>query len=183
MGGAQPAPGFRFGHELGDATPQWSVRWLLKRNCSMAPRHLLGFYLLLCALSLGVASFFWWQGARMVMPFAWLELLAVGAAMLVYARHATDHENIALRHGLLSVEHCSGNRLQRVDFQPEWVNVEPQTSDRSLIELSGQGQRIAVGRFVRPELRRLLAAELRQALRLAHYRPVPVPVPAAAEAS
>jgi uncharacterized membrane protein len=37
--------------------------------------------------------------------------------------------------------------------------------DRSLIELSGEGRRIAVGRFVRPESRRALADELRAALR------------------
>jgi len=45
------------------------------------------------------------------------------------------------------------------------VRVEPELGDRSLIELSGQGRRIAVGRFVRPELRRQLADELRWALR------------------
>ena len=45
------------------------------------------------------------------------------------------------------------------------MRVEPAGSDRSLIELSGQGQRIAVGRFVRPEQRRALADELRFALR------------------
>ncbi len=167
---------FRFGQESGDATPEWAVHWRLARNCSMAPRQLLGFYLLLCTISLGVASFFWWQGARMVMPFAWAEMLAVAAAMLVYARHATDHESIALSRGALTVEHSSGTRLERVEFQPEWVNVEPRSGDRSLIELSAHGKRIEVGRFVRPELRRDLAAELRQALRLAQYRPMPMPM-------
>lgn len=38
-------------------------------------------------------------------------------------------------------------------------------ADGSLIELSGQGRSIAVGRFVRPELRRGLADELGAALR------------------
>src|SRR5256885_14032271 len=94
-------PAFRFGHEAGTAPGEWAVEWKLKRNCSLAPRQLLGFYSALCALSLVVATAFWWAGARMVMPFAWLELLAVGAAMLVYARHATDNESIALRAGRL----------------------------------------------------------------------------------
>ena len=160
--------GFRFGRESGVNESEWAVEWMLRRNCSLAPRQLLMFYLLLCAFSLSVASFWWWQGARMVMPFAWLEIVAVGLAMLVYARHATDVERIAVRRGRLTVEHASGSRLERVEFEPAWVRVEPESGDCSLVELSGQGRRIVVGRFVRPEMRSQLARELRMALRLSH---------------
>jgi uncharacterized membrane protein len=45
------------------------------------------------------------------------------------------------------------------------VRVETGRDERSLIELTGRGERIAVGRHVRPELRPWLAAELRDALR------------------
>ena len=163
----QPA-GFRFGRESAqgdDAAAPWSVEWQLRRNCSLSPRQLLWFYLSLCAVSFGIASMFWSQGVRLVMPFAGIELLALGAALLAYARHAADSESIALAGDLLTVEHACGSRVQRVAFQPHWVRVEPRSGDRSLIELSGQGQRIAVGRYVRPELRRQLADELRWALR------------------
>jgi uncharacterized membrane protein len=47
----------------------------------------------------------------------------------------------------------------------ERVRVEPVADDRSLIELSGQGRSVNVGRFVRPELRPQLAQEIRRALR------------------
>ena len=162
------AGGFRFGQESGATESEWAVEWMLRRNCSLAPRQLLMFYLLLCGFSLTVASFWWWHGAWMVMTFAWLEVVSVGLAMLVYARHATDAERIAVRHGSLTVEHVSGSRLERVEFEPAWVRVEPESGDRSLVELSGQGRRIVVGRFVRPELRSQLARELRMALRLSH---------------
>jgi uncharacterized membrane protein len=109
--------------------------------------------------------FFWVQGATLVMPFAWLEMLALGAALLIYARHAADSESIQLRAGRLTVEHVSGRHVERAEFASDWVRVEPDHGERSLIELSGQGQRIAIGRFVRPELRRQLADELRWALR------------------
>jgi uncharacterized membrane protein len=158
----------RFGHEScgdGHGAGDWSIEWKLKKNCSLAPRQLLGWYVALCVLSLAVASVSWWIGARLVMPFAWLELLAVGAALVVYARHAADSESIALRGDRLTVELASGNRVERVEFQPQWVTVEPDEGDGSLVELSGQGRRIAVGRYVRPEMRRQLADELRMALR------------------
>jgi len=156
---------FRFGHESSGPAGEWAMEWKLKRNCSLAPRQLFGFYLTLCGLSLGVASFFWWYGARMVMPFAWAEVLAISAAMLVHARHTTDREWIALGRDRLTVEHASGTRLERVEFQPQWVRVEPQMGDGSLVELSGQGRRIVVGRYVRPEFRPQLASELRMAIR------------------
>lgn len=169
IGPSPSSSAFRFGHASSGSAGEWAVEWKLTRNCSLAPRQLFGWYGALCALSLAVASFWWWQGARIVMPFAWAELLAVGTALLVYARHAADSESIALHGDRLTVEHLSGNRLERVEFQSQWVRVEPEAGDGSLVELSGQGRRIAVGRYLRPELRRLLADELRTALR----RPTP----------
>ena len=130
------------------------MQWLLKRNCSLAPRQLLAFYLSLCALSLAVAPCFWMQGAPLVMPFAGLELLAVGGACWCTRAMPPTASCIALRRGRLTVRRISGPRVEQVEFAPAWVRVEPETGDGSLIELSGQGRRISVGRFVRPELRR-----------------------------
>lgn len=147
---------------------EWSMQWLLKKNCSMTLRHLLGVYVFLAVLSLGIAGGFWLQGATLVLPFAGAELLALGLAMLVYARHAADGEDIRLGRDVLTVVSTHGGRIERVEFQPAWVRVEPEHGDHSMVELSGQGRRIAVGRFVRPELRRRLADELRWALRRRH---------------
>jgi len=166
--GAEPGAAnvaLRFGRETAADGGAPDIEWVLKRNCSMTPGRLLAVYVSLCVLSLGIAVFFWIQGARMIMPFAWAELLALGAAMLVYARHAGDRERIALRGGRLTVEYTEGPQVRRVEFQPAWVRVEPEQGDRSLIELSSHGRRVAIGRFVRPELRADLAQELRMALR------------------
>ena len=165
---ASPARGrpLRFGAEsgAGERAAQ-SVEWLLKRNCSITPRQMMGFYASVCVLSLGIGAGFWFQGATLVMPFAGIEVVAFGAALLLYSRHATDSETIRLQAGRLTVEHTSGRTTHRAEFAPAWVRVEPEHGDGSLVELSGQGQRIAVGRFVRPELRRQLAEELRWAMR------------------
>ena len=141
------------------------VFWLLKRRCSITPAQLGWFYLSLCLVSLGVGSFFWLQGALLVMPFAMLELLAVGTAFLVYSRHAGDAEKIMLRGGQLVIELETAGRTQRAEFNRDWVRIEPKDGDGSLIEVSGQGRSVRVGRHVRPELRPLLAREIRLALR------------------
>ncbi len=122
-------------------------------------------YASLCLVSLGIGTAFWFQGAKFVLPFAWIELIAVGAAFLVYSRHATDGERIYLTGPQLVVECDNGGKVERAEFRREWVRVEPRSGDGSLIELSGQGRSINVGRFVRPELRPVLAREIRMALR------------------
>ena len=162
LGSPAPAPRFACVADAADG----SVRWHMKRNCSFAPRQLLGVYLSLCAVGLGIGGLFWIYGAPFILPFAGAELLAFGAAIVIYARHAADHESMVLRPGRFSVACTLGRRTEQVDFAaPAWVRVEPAHRDGSLIELSGEGRRIAVGRFVRPELRRALADELRAALR------------------
>ena len=103
----------------------------------------------------------------LVLPLAWAELVAVGIAFLFYARHATDGEKIYLQDGQLVVELENGGRMERAAFRRDGVRVEPRAGDRSLIEVSGQGRSIDVGRFVRPELRPLLAKEIRTVLRCA----------------
>jgi uncharacterized membrane protein len=155
-------PVFRFATVSGQ-----TIHWFLKRNCSVTPSQLAFAYGLLCAVSLAVGSFFWFQGATLVLPFALLELTAVGVAFMVYARHATDGEKISLQGAQLVVELETSGRRVRSEFNRDWVRVEPQADDGSLIELSGQGRKVQVGRFVRPELRAVLAREIRTALRAA----------------
>lgn len=155
-----PNPVFRFATVQGQA-----VQWLLKRNCSVTPRQLGCFYAFLCVVSLVIAGVFWAMGAVLVLPFTWLELGALGLAFLAYARHATDRERISLQGLQLVVEVENAGELRRSEFNREWVRVEPLADDGSLIELSGQGRKVNVGRYLRPELRPILAQEIRRALR------------------
>ena len=133
----------------------------------MTPRQLMLAYALLCGLSLSVAVGFWGYGVVAVGLFTGLELLAVGAALLLVARHAGDREVITLTGTALSVEQRSGPAVAHTLFRAAWVRVEPVADDGSLVELSGEGRSVRVGRHVRPELRVALAQELRLALRLA----------------
>lgn len=119
----------------------------------------------LCVVSLGIATGFWFSGALLVLPIATLELMAVGFGFLTYARHAADGERIFLEEDRLVVELESAGKTERTEFRRDWVRIEPRLGDRSLIQVSGQGKSIQVGRFVRPELRPILAKEIRMALR------------------
>lgn len=143
------------------------VRWTLRRNCALTPGQMMRAFLALCGLSLAIALGFATQGAPVVLVFSLIELTAVGLALWVYARHVCDGDTLTLRDRVLCVEQSHGGRSTVTTFRAEWVTVEPSGARGSLVELSGQGQRVCVGRTVIPHMRAPLAQELRQAVRLA----------------
>jgi uncharacterized membrane protein len=138
----------RLGRDIEGAVPR-AVQWVLRRNCSITPRQLLGFYLSLASVSLLIGFGFWRAGAPAVLVFAGIELVMVGLALAVYARHAAD---------------CAAVDATR--FRAEFVRIEPSAGEGSLVEVSGEGQRAQVGRYLRPEWRTQLAQEIRAALHL-----------------
>ena len=173
-----PTPGpaaWRFAHELRqrrNGAESAEVRWCMARNSSVAPGRLLRVFIALGVVSLGIGSAFWWLGAPAVLPLAGAEVLLLGAAFWISSRHAGDAETITLAQRELNVEHRCGRVVDHAAFRAEWVRVEPVHGEGSLVEISGQGRRMRVGRYLRPELRMALARELRQALRLECARPV-----------
>lgn len=144
-----------------------ALQWRIQRHCSLTPAQLGLAYALLCVVSLAVGFLFLALGAPYVLGFAGLELLLVGVALLVFARHAADREELTLVGRSLLVELRLGSRVHRADFSADWLRVEPAAGQGSLVELSGQGNRVRVGRFLRPELRAAFANELRAAVRRA----------------
>jgi uncharacterized membrane protein len=166
-----------FGVEAGPG--EYAVQWLLKRSDSTNSRRTTRSWVSMGLLATGIALVLWAKGVTLALPVTTFEAAAFAAALLFYARHAGDRESIRLQAGRLTVEHVSGRRVERAEFAPAWVRVEPAHGERSLVELSGQGKRISVGRFVRPELRGQLADELRWALRRWQRFPAPAPVASA----
>jgi len=54
----------------------------------------------------------------MVLPFTCLEVLALGVAFFVYARHAADYERIVLAPRRLVVERSLGKAFDRIEYEP-----------------------------------------------------------------
>ncbi len=166
-----PVPALRAaGLRLGQWAPQVDGQpaayvWDLRRNCSITPRQLGLAYGVLCALALTVALGFVLGGVVMVFGFTFIELVAVGVALLIWSRHVLDHERIVLNQGELQVTRQAAGRQTRRVFRAAWVRVEPRHSQGSLVELSGQGGVAHVGRYLPAHLRDMLAAEIRLALR------------------
>ena len=147
------------------AGSDWLAEWSLKRRCALSPRQMYRVYLGVSGASLLIAAGFWFIGASLVLPFAAIELAALGLAMLFYVRHAADRDLIAMKPSLVRVEQHRAGQVSRVDFNPRWIRVEPDQHDGSLVRLSGQGRSVVVGGFVSRDGRPQLAEEFRWALR------------------
>jgi uncharacterized membrane protein len=160
---------WRFARELrlGDTAPSHALQWRLWRNCAIRPAQLLAVYAALCAVVLLIGGFFYVQGASFVLGFAGLELLALGAAFLFFARHAADRETLTLTGSSLQIEQCVGTQVRCTEWAADGLSVEPAAGPGSLVEIRARGQRVLVGRHLRPELRAEFARELRRALRAA----------------
>jgi len=139
--------------------------WLMKRNCSLSPRQVGWFYLSIVNVSLAIALFFAWRGSWLVLPFAGLEMLGLGWALLAHARHATDYERVRFAEGMLVVETASAGRVTREAFNPLWVRVELGELPRALVTLRSGTRAVQVGCYMDPYRRRKFAQELAAVLR------------------
>jgi uncharacterized membrane protein len=136
--------------------------WKLARNCSLAPRQLLAVFVALSMLSLTVAVFFWLMGARLVMPFACLELTALGVAFVVYTRHAGDAQWIVIQGDQLLVRCCHGGRWTQWQAELVWLRVG--WAPNGLVELKTAGRCLQLGALASSGQRQKLVQELRGAL-------------------
>lgn len=140
---------------------------MLKRNCAMSPRQLAMFYATFVAISLLIGGGFALRGAWLVLPFAGLEVLLVGVALLQYGRHAIDRECVVLNAEALSVEVVCAGQSRVMRFNPYWVRVtaEGRSGGPGLaVWLEERQRRVVVGQYVGVVERAVFAQELKRAL-------------------
>ncbi len=139
---------------------------LLKRNCSITPSGLLWVYGVIAVATMGIAAAFAALGAWMILPFAGIEILALGVAFAWNGRHAGDYERIQLGEGSLKVEVRESDSVRCHEFNPAWASVRVAgvgASVRVLLEVPGRS--LEIGRHLQGEVRLELAGELKRRLR------------------
>jgi uncharacterized membrane protein len=139
----------------------------LKRNCSISPAGLLCVFAALSVACLAIAIGFAVAGAWLVLPFAGLEIVALGVAFVAYARRAADYERIELAGGRLTVEVAEARRTVRYEVEQDRVRVwlEKDNGYGARVLLRGAGDELEIGRHLDAESRVALASELSRRLR------------------
>lgn len=139
-----------------------------RRNCSIAPLPfcmcLFGAALFCLVVALGWALF----GAWLILPFAGVEVAALGAALVWSARRVGDYERICLGEGKLTVEIRESSHVSYYEFNPLWARVVSAGSDRgAIVSVRSHGRDLQIGRYLSDDGRRLLTTELQRRLRAA----------------
>lgn len=116
----------------------------------------------LALVTLAIAAGFAACGAWLVLPFAGLEILALGLAFRWLARHADDFERVAVEGDRVVLDMEVGRRTRRVEFQRCWAQlVVKEAAPRFRIALRSNGREIECGSYLDDDGRRRLARELR----------------------
>jgi uncharacterized membrane protein len=127
----------------------------------MSPKALAGVFVTLAVLVLAIGAGFAVAGAWLILPFAGLEVLLLGAAFVLYARHAADYERIELERGRLTVEVADAERIARYELDARRARV---CVEEERVVLRGAKEELELGRHLDAEARAELAAELEKRL-------------------
>jgi uncharacterized membrane protein len=141
-----------------------SSRWVFRRNCSLSPKQLIQWYLSLCVITLVIATGFLLAGFWIVLPFAGIELLLVGTAFVIYARHATDYEMIELQPNQLTLVMADGTKLTQLEWSPQWAKLSYNGKYKAPLLFSHKGQQVKIGKFIAEKDKSALHRELKVAL-------------------
>ena len=140
-------------------------RWIFKKNCSFTPKQVGLFYLAQSLFSLMVASFFLLQGVWLILPFTLIELIVLAIALLIYAKHATDFEEIALENGMLTVTTANANQVTTFQANAAWVKLSNELTSSKLIGIRYQGQIKEIGKFIHFQKRAAFKKQFEKSLR------------------
>ncbi|MEZ5659020.1 MAG: DUF2244 domain-containing protein [Burkholderiaceae bacterium] len=148
---------------LGADSTEVEHEWLFKRNCALTPAQFGGALAFVGVWSLIIGSILAWRGAWLVLPFTFIEILALVAGFVLYARHACDYERLVVSRSRLRVEARLGPRLLCESADSPWLRVHYGGRAGDLLELeAGSQKRITLGRFVPHHRRAALARDLKR---------------------
>jgi len=144
-------------------------RFVIRPNRSLswtaAKRIFCGIVLLSLTIALGFASIGLWP----ILPFAGLELLALGSCLFICAHRAGHCEVITVNPTTVRVEKGKSRPELHWDFPRAWVGVALQRSAKrsypSRLVLRSHGKGLEVGSFLTEPERLRLATDLRAALK------------------
>lgn len=116
----------------------------------------------LAVFSLIIAAGFAVVGAWLILPFAGMEIAALGIAVRMVLLRAGDFERLAFRGDRILIEVRERGLAQQFEFHRGWAQLV--TGETGSVALRSHGRTVEVGRYCCEAGRRVLARELRSRL-------------------
>jgi uncharacterized membrane protein len=134
--------------------------WHLKRNISLTPVQMAVVFGGLSMLTLLIGLAFYNFGASFVLPFAFVEVVALAVAFVYNAIHANDYEKLVLTDHEIQIESKVGFQFTQVQMVRSLTRIEHSKIANELIELKQGPQSNYFGQFIHTSMRLLLAEQI-----------------------
>lgn len=145
---------------------QAQQRVVIRPNRSLSLRAMIWLFVAYLGLTLVVGLGFMQLGAWMILPFAGLEAVIIGAIFyyLLY-RYTDDHELVIVDGDELSVIKHEGKAQSRYEFQRYWTRISLEPSGHawypSRLMVGSHGHLIELGSGLREADRQVVAGKLK----------------------
>ncbi len=144
-------------------------RWVIRPNQSLSWRGALRIYLVITICVMGTALAFALHGFWPVLPFAGLELIALGTAFYLCLSRSQNREVVSVGASVVTVEKGRHEPQEHWECPRAWARVLLEQSPiawyPSRLSIAYQERRVEIGRFLHEAERRELADALEQAIR------------------
>lgn len=142
--------------------------FVIRPNRSLSWRGAQIFFSAAAIVTLTVAIMFAMKGAWLILPFAGLEILALGACLYICARKNTECEVIHISDEFVRVERGRRYANQCVEFRRHWLQVNLTRNKLSWypsrLTIGSMGREIEIGASLLDEERATLAQALQYKL-------------------
>jgi uncharacterized membrane protein len=136
----------------------------LSPHCSLTPSGALLFFLGLCGVCFGIATFMAVQGFWPVLPFAGAEMALVGWALHASMARRHHRQTITIGDEDVHIRTCDRRHDDEVVFPRHWARVKLRRPFSRLhpsrLTIGSHGRELEIGRFLTEAERRGLAHRL-----------------------
>jgi uncharacterized membrane protein len=144
------------------------AEFVCRRNCSIAPGALVLVFCSLVALAFGFGIAFAFHGPWMILPFAGVEMLALGCAFLVCGRRVGEFERVRVGPDMVVVEEGGRGGVVAHEFNPRWARVEVHRRPLAVrVWLFQAGRKVELGQHLGFERRLAFCNDFEAALKAA----------------
>lgn len=143
-------------------------RFVIRPNCSLSWQQTVQIFGGIAVVALTIGAFLTLMGAWLVLPFAGLEVIALGAGLYVCARRGAEREVISILPDRIAIERGRYRPQFRCELLRAWATVHLLRASRrgypSRLTIRSHGREVEVGACLVEEEREELAQALRRTL-------------------
>ena len=137
-------------------------------NRAMPWQHIMMIYLLISGVTISIAFGFFTQGLTLILPFAGLELLALGVVLYISAWRSNIKEVVNVTEEKIRIEIGQNAPEKTYELDKAWAKVVLERSWNnwypSRLLLRSHGRQFEIGKFLNEQERQCLEVELKKVI-------------------